>query len=232
MTDAQTVLVCDDDPVVRSLIGELLTAEGYRVVAVGTGGEAFEQVKTLRPVLALLDWWLPDIDGTEVCRRIRAEPSIAELPVIMVTTSARAEDVAFGFEVGADDYVIKPFRDAELIGRVRAVLRGRRRPSRPDVSVLRLGPLEVDVGAHEARIDGADIHLTATEFAIVRSLVSAMGVAQPRSKLVEEAIAPGVHITERTIDVHVRRIRQKLGAHADLIQTIRGVGYRAREDAP
>jgi two-component system phosphate regulon response regulator PhoB len=174
----------------------------------------------------LLDLMLPDVSGTEVCRQIKSDPRTKHVPVVMLTAKGEEVDRVVGFEIGADDYVTKPFSVRELVLRLRAVLRraSAGRPSeRPPASV---GPIRVDVETHRAYVDGSEIQLTPLEFRLLTTLMSRLGRVQSREQLLEDVWEMSSEVETRTVDTHVKRLREKLGSGRDLLETVRGIGYR------
>ncbi len=229
---AELILIVDDE---ADLVGPLEFAfrrEGFRTASAGTGAEALRRAAAdPRPDLVLLDLMLPDMPGTEVFRRLRASPEGAAVPVIMLTARGEEIDRIIGFEMGADDYVVKPFSTRELVLRVRAVLRrvGAGGPAEA-AGRLRRGPLELDLAGHRAWVAGEEVALTALEFRLLRTLAQRRGRVQSRERLLEDVWEMAPTVTTRTVDAHVRRLRKKLGPAADLIETVRGVGYRFADD--
>lgn len=224
------ILVADDDGHIREVVRFALQQGGYEVVEARDGREACARLAEGGIDLAVLDIIMPEADGLEVCRRIRRT---GNLPIIFLSSKDDELDRVLGLELGADDYLSKPFSPRELLARIRAVLRRLREPAAPAAKpeVLRRGPLELDVGRHRCAWDDREVTLTVTEFALLQALLGAPGKVFSRDDLVDHAWGPGHAITDRTIDSHVRRIRQKLGAvGADPIETVYGVGYRLRED--
>jgi two-component system phosphate regulon response regulator PhoB len=199
---------------------------------VGSGQSALDSLrKDPPPDLVLLDLMLPDLAGTEVCRRIRQDDRTRAVPVIMVTGKGDEIDRVVGFEVGADDYIVKPFSMRELLLRVRAVLR-RRRPADPEAptsAAMEFGVLRVDSERHRAWVNGAEVHLTPLEFRLIEVLLSRRGRVLTREMLLSEIWGLPDHTDSRTIDTHVRRLREALGPAAEYIETVRGVGYRVKE---
>jgi two-component system, OmpR family, phosphate regulon response regulator PhoB len=223
---ARTILVVDDEPTLREALVDALEADGFRVVAAADGREALTQFRAERPDLVLLDLMLPDLSGTELCARIKSDPRTKHVPVVMLTAKGEEIDRVVGFEVGADDYVTKPFSVRELVLRVRAVLRrsrGGRAEERPPESV---GPLRVDLDAHRAFVGGAEIQLTPLEFKLLTTLMARLGRVQSREQLLEDVWEMSSELETRTVDTHVKRLREKLGSGRDLLETVRGIGYR------
>jgi phosphate regulon transcriptional regulator PhoB len=220
------VLVVEDEPDIRSLIVHHLEREGFRCRTATSGGEALARVRATPPDLIVLDLMLPGMDGLEVCRRVRADPATASVPIIMLTAKADEVDRVVGLELGADDYLAKPFSTKELVARVRAVLR-RARPgetARP----LGVGGVRLDPSRHLVTIDGRPVELTPKEFDLLHALLGAAGRVLSREHLLNRVwgYARADEIESRTVDVHIRRLRAKLGAEERRIATIKGVGYR------
>lgn len=230
MQERARILVVDDERDLVDLLKINLTRAGFRVDAAHTGREALSRVAAQMPDLVVLDLMLPELSGLEVASRLRADPPTARLPIIMLTAKGEEVDQIVGLSVGADDYLAKPFSHKVLIARIEAVLR--RAPSRTSgtetgSSRLAMGPLELDVQTHQASLAGQPLKLTLTEFRLLSALLKAGGGVLSRQKLMSKAMGPGVMVTERTIDVHVTSVRKKLGDVAPMIETVRGVGYRA-----
>jgi two-component system phosphate regulon response regulator PhoB len=190
-----------------------------------TGREALAALRRSPPELVVLDLMLPDLSGTEVCRQLRADPETSSLPVIMLTAKADEVDRVVGLELGADDYVTKPFSPRELVLRVRAVLR-RRAPDEKAERNLHHGSLRIDPQRHRCFVEGDEIQLTAKEFELLRSLMERPGRVRTRDQLLDDVWGTDIAVTRRTIDTHLKRLREKLGSAGDLIETVRGVGYR------
>jgi len=220
------VLIVEDEPDIRALVVHHLKREGYQVSAASSGEEALRLVQAAPPDLVLLDLMMPAMDGLEVCRRLRQDPATAMLPIVMLTAKGDEVDRVLGLEIGADDYVVKPFSPKELLARVRAVLR-RSRPA-PGAGPLRLGALVMDLGTHTASVGGEPLTLTPKEFDLLRALVEARGRVLTREFLLDRVwgYSRASEIESRTVDVHVRRLRVKLGAEGRRILTVKGVGYR------
>ena len=220
------ILIVDDEPDLVSALSFAFRREGFQVRAAHDGATAMREASRVPlPGLVLLDLMLPDIQGTEVCRRLKGDPLTAEIPVIMLTARAEEIDRVVGFEVGADDYVSKPFSTRELVLRVRAVLR-RSQPREEAHDIVDFGVLRVDRAGHQVWVNGAERPLTALEFRLLITFLSRRGRAQTREALLDEVWGVSTAVTTRTVDTHVKRLRQKLGDAGEYIQTIRGVGYK------
>ena len=229
---ASRVLIVEDERDIRDLILLHLQRDGYQVTTAGSGEDGLLQVKQSPPDLILLDLMLPGMSGLEVCRRLRQEPTTATLPILMLTAKADEVDRVVGLELGADDYVVKPFSPKELVARVRAVLR-RSRPG-PTPPPLAFGALVVDVGAHQVSVGGEPVTLTPKEFDLLRALAEAQGRVLSREFLLDRVwgYTRSGEIESRTVDVHVRRLRMKLGAEGMRIRTVKSVGYRFDPGTP
>lgn len=225
------ILIVDDEPDIRTTLEYNLEREGFRIRTAGTAKEALESAHlTPAPDLILLDLMLPDGPGTEVCRALKGDRATAHIPVLMLTAKGEEIDRVVGFEVGADDYVTKPFSVRELMLRVRAILR-RAAPPEADDDNLSFGALRVDPSAHRVWFEDDEITLTALEFKLLTTLLSRRGRVQTRKQLLDDVWGIQADITTRTVDTHVKRLRQKLGRAGDFIETLRGVGYRFRPSA-
>jgi len=223
---AADVLVVEDEPDIRALIVHHLTRDGFRCRTAGSGPEALQSIRSVAPDLVVLDLMLPGLDGLEVCRRLRRDPASAAIPIIMLTAKADEVDRVVGLEIGADDYLAKPFSPKELVARVRAVLRRVQRA--PGAAPLAVGGIGLDVARHEASVGGTALALTPKEFDLLLALMQAAGRVLSREHLLNRVwgYARADEIESRTIDVHVRRLRAKLGAEGRRITTVKGVGYR------
>jgi two-component system phosphate regulon response regulator PhoB len=221
------VLVIDDEPDILELVRFGLTQEGFSVETAATAGEGLACIASRLPDLVVLDLMLPDMSGTEVCRKLRSQTETARLPVLMLTARGEEVDRVVGFELGADDYVTKPFSPRELALRVKAVLR-RSAPSSPDEieHLLTHGDLRLDLERHRCSVAGAEIELTAKEFGLLAKLMQRPGRVFTREKLLDELWGTEVTVTHRTVDTHMKRLREKLGDAGSHIHTVRGVGYR------
>jgi two-component system phosphate regulon response regulator PhoB len=221
------ILVIDDEPDLLELVRVNLEKSGYEVDTALSGREALASVRRALPDLIVLDLMLPDVSGTEICRTIRADPSLSSLPIIMLTAKSDEVDRVVGFELGADDYVTKPFSPRELTLRVRAVLRRRSDASTP--KRLEHGSLRLDTVRHRCFVADDEVALTAKEFDLLRRLMSRPGHVLTREHLLAEVWGSDVVVTHRTVDTHLKRLREKLGESGDFIETVRGVGYRFAE---
>jgi two-component system phosphate regulon response regulator PhoB len=224
------ILVVDDESDIVDTLTYNLQQEGFRTRAAKSGSEGVKlALERPHPDLILLDLMLPDLTGTEVCRRLRAEESLGRLPIIMLTAKDAEIDRVVGFEVGADDYVTKPFSVRELMLRIRAVLRRAGDVPLPSgTKKIEFGSLRVDPDAHQVWVGTEEIVLTALEFRLLATLLERRGRVQTRTTLLEDVWGIHADITTRTVDTHVKRLREKLGAAGDYVETIRGVGYRLR----
>ena len=228
---AGRVLVVEDEPDIRELLAFHLEREGFLVTRASTGGEGLRQARATPPDLVILDLMLPEMDGLEVCRRLRADAGTAALPVIMLTAKGDEVDRVVGLEIGADDYIVKPFSPKELLARVRAVLRRSRAPATG--TPLTVGGIVLDGATHQVTVAGQPLALTPKEFDLLRALLEARGRVLSREHLLDRVwgYARADEIESRTVDVHVRRLRAKLGAEGERILTVKNVGYRLDPDA-
>lgn len=220
------VLVIEDEPDLREVLEWNLSQAGHRVHLAANAAEGLRLAREHAPELILLDLMLPDQPGTEVCKAIKKSPATAEARVIFVTAKGEEIDRVLGFELGADDYVIKPFSPRELMLRVQAVLR---RKTAPDSPVIQLGDLKIDKAAHRVTNNDQEIQLTSLEFKLLVTLVERQNRVQTRSVLLSDVWEIDADITSRTVDTHVKRLREKLGDAGKYIETVRGVGYRVSE---
>lgn len=228
--DRETILAIEDEPDVLEVMQYNLEQEGFKVLSCEDGDEGLARVREDPPDLVLLDLMLPGMDGVEVCRRIKSEKETENVPVIMVTAKDSESDVVLGLGVGADDYVTKPFSPRELVARVKAVLRRAATPEETDEQeTIRREGVRISPQRHEVTVDGEKKDFTATEFRLLHFLASNPGQVFSREQLVSRVIGDRAYVSERNIDVHVRRIRRKLGEYRELIETVRGVGYRFRD---
>jgi two-component system alkaline phosphatase synthesis response regulator PhoP len=224
------ILVIEDESDILEVMQHNLEREGHKVITCRNGELGLSRIRTDNPDLVVLDLMLPGMDGLEVCRQVKSDPVTCPIPIIMVTAKGEESDVVLGLGIGADDYITKPFSPRELIARVKVVLRRGplKEQSGAGERVVR-GALAVDLGRHEARVDGEVLNLTPTEMRLLHFLASHPGRVFPRSHLLSRVIGEDAIVTDRNIDVHVRSLRQKMGEHSALIETVRGVGYRFAE---
>ena len=228
MPPSPQVLIVDDERDLVRLLEFNLQQAGFETAVAYGGEEALQKVRQRTPDLVVLDLMLPDIPGTEVCRQIKASPRTRHVPVLMLTARTDEVDRVVGFEVGADDFVTKPFSVRELVLRVRAILR-RGVGVEAEQERDQVGPIRVDPGAHRAFVEGQEIALTALEFKLLTTFMSRVGRVQTRESLLQDVWGVSSDLQTRTVDTHVKRLREKLGAGRELIETVRGIGYRMVE---
>ena len=219
------ILVVDDEPDAVELIRFNLNAAGYEVVTAENGEAAIKRARVTTPDLILLDIMLPEVDGLEVCKILRRDPATSAIPIIMLTAKAAEIDRVLGLELGADDYVTKPFSPRELVLRIKSRLR-RGQPSEAKADQIRIGELQIDIPRHQVLVQGKPIELTATEFRLLTVLAQRRGRVQSRDQLLQDVWEYDNLIDTRTVDTHMRRLREKLGRAAKYLDTVRGVGYR------
>lgn len=232
---AQRILVVDDDPQIVRLLRAYLEKEGFQVLVAYDGNMALHLIRSERPDLVLLDLMLPNRDGWGVTRVVRGDANLAGIPIIMLTARVEDGDKILGLELGADDYVTKPFNPREVVARVRAVLRRvQGEPVLP--KVIQTGLLRIDVDRHEVEVNGQPVHLTPTEFSLLRTLAEHPGYALTRMELIEKGLGYSYEGLERTVDSHIKNLRRKLdqaggsGLGTELVETVFGVGYRLRAE--
>ncbi|HEU4565278.1 MAG TPA: response regulator transcription factor [Gemmatimonadaceae bacterium] len=228
----ERVLVVDDEPDIVALVAFHLAKAGYRVITAASGDEALRAAREEHPALVVLDLMLPGMSGFDVLEQLRREPATRDIAVLMLTARREEPDRIRGLSLGADDYLTKPFSPQELVLRVGAILRRLQSPASPAGDVLVIGPIRIDRGAHRVTLDGAQVELTPTEYKLLLTLAERRGRVQGRSHLLETVWDAAPDIQTRTVDMHVQRLRAKLGAAGDLIETVRGFGYRLRAAAP
>jgi len=225
----ENVLAVEDDEDILELLRYNLTKEGYRVTAVSSGEEGLQLARLATPDLILLDLMLPGIDGLEVCRRLKLDSKARLAPIIMLTAKGEDADIVTGLELGADDYITKPFSNRVLLARVRTVLRRRRAAPPGADTLLKIHELVIDPGRHEVSRQGEAVDLTATEFRLLHLLARRPGWVLTRSNIVEGVHGEDYPVTDRAVDVKIVALRKKLGPAARYIETVRGVGYRFKE---
>jgi two-component system phosphate regulon response regulator PhoB len=223
------ILVVDDEPDALDLVAFNLKQAGLDVVTADDGAAALKRAREVVPDLILLDLMLPEVDGLEVCKQLRRDPATSSIPIIMLTAKAAEIDRVLGLELGADDYVTKPFSPRELVLRVKNLIRRRTEPTEaPDQLVF--GELSVDIARHQVTVGRKRVELTATEFKLLTTLALRRGRVQSRDQLLQDVWEYDAVIDTRTVDTHMRRLREKLGTAARFLDTVRGVGYRFLED--
>lgn len=229
------ILVVEDEEDLAATLEFNLKREGHLPRVAHTGGAGLKAAaEDPVPEVILLDLMLPDISGTEICRRLKQDPRTRDVPIIMITAKGEEIDRVIGLEVGADDYVVKPFSVRELMLRIRALLRRTKAPEAPpsETGIRRFAELRVDPEAHRVWVGSLEVTLTALEFRLLITLLDRKGRVQSRDQLLEEVWQMPGELTTRTVDTHVKRLRQKLGHPGDYIETVRGVGYRFLDRPP
>jgi two-component system alkaline phosphatase synthesis response regulator PhoP len=220
------ILIIDDERDIVEFVDYNLRREQFETVAATDGLAALKSAREMQPDLILLDLMLPGIDGLEVCRQLKSTPETEHIPIIMLTAKGEEADIVAGLEIGADDYVPKPFSMRLLLARIRAVLRRSARAGEAEPRVVRAGELRIDDDRHEVSLGGAPLLLTLTEYKLLRFLARHPGRVFTRSQILNNIQDEDVLVIERSIDVHVAAVRRKLGESSRLIETVRGVGYR------
>ena len=224
----EMVLIVEDDEDILQLLTFNIESAGYDVMTAADGFEGLTLARRHQPNLILLDIMLPGLDGFEVCKELKRKPETAETPIVMLTARSEEVDRIVGLELGADDYVVKPFSPRELLLRIKAVLK-RTTPESPGRDLWQKDGLMVDQEAHKVSVDGREIPLTATEFKLLAEFIKRQGRVQTRDQLLNTVWGYEFEGYARTVDTHIRRLRQKLGPYAKCIETVRGVGYRFKE---
>lgn len=226
----KTILVVDDESDIRELLKYNLEQEGFSVETKEDGEKAFEYLTKSRVDLILLDLMLPGLSGLEICKRIKRDEKLEGIPIIMLTAKSTETDVIVGLELGADDYITKPFSPKEVVARIRAILR-RLEERRPldAIKELKFKGLAMDLSRHEVKVDDRESKLTTTEFKILQCLMSRPGHVFSRDELIEFALGKNISVVDRTIDVHMTNLRKKIGSYGALIESIRAVGYRLKD---
>ena len=224
------ILIVEDEKDIVQVLEFALRQAGFETVAARDAGEAFARIRDKVPDAVILDLMLPDVPGTEICRQLKASPKTASLPVIMLTARSEEVDRVVGFELGADDYITKPFSVREVVLRVKAILRrgtaAGEAPPREQV-----GPVRLDAEAHRVFVEGQEIELTGLEFRLLETFMARVGRVQTREQLLRDVWDMSGDLQTRTVDTHVKRLREKLGSGRDLIETVRGLGYRMSDPA-
>jgi len=225
----ERILVVEDEDDILELIQYNLEREGYQVLAVQSGEDGLLQAQKHKPELILLDIMLPSMSGLDVCKSLKADPATAHIPVVIVSARGEEADIVAGLEVGADDYVTKPFSPRVLVARTRAVLRRKTTPLIPETTLVELHELKIDPIRHEVAVGADLLSLTATEFRILHYLARHPGWVFTRHQIVQAVHGSDYPVTDRSIDVQIAGLRKKLGRLADYVETVRGIGYRMKE---
>jgi two-component system phosphate regulon response regulator PhoB len=223
------ILVVDDEENIRELLQYSLAKQGYQVTPVATGEDALAACRNESPDLILLDLMLPGIDGLEVCRSLKANPKTSHVPIVMLTARGEEVDIVSGLELGADDYVTKPFSPRVLLARVRNVLRKKSRPGDEEQATVQVHRMMIHPGRQEVLIEGQPVELTCTEFRLLHLLARRAGWVFTRKQIIDAVRGDDYPVTDRSVDVQIVGLRKKLGAHGQYIETVRGVGYRLKE---
>jgi two-component system alkaline phosphatase synthesis response regulator PhoP len=226
----RTILVVEDEKEIQDLLAHYLRKEGFSPILAPDGEAAIRKAKEEKPDLVLLDILLPKADGLEVLRAIRTTPEIARTPVVMLTAKGEETDRVIGLELGADDYIAKPFSPREVVARIKAVFR-RSRPQEPpqEPAALEYKDLRMDVARHEVRLQGRPVSLTSKEFRILQALLGATGRVLSREAILRKVWGGNTHVIDRTVDVHIAKLRQKIPLLVQAIETVKDVGYKLRE---
>lgn len=222
------IVVVEDEAVISRVIEMNLVAEGYKVACSANGQHGLELIRTSKPDLVLLDLMLPGLGGLEVCRKLKSNDDTRLIPIIMVTAKGEESDVVLGLGLGAEDYIVKPFRVSELVARVQAAFRRREEMSAESMpkELIKHGGIVLDLVGHTLNVDNEEVAVTATEFKLLSNLLANYGRVYSRELLIDIAIGDDVYVNERTIDSHVSSVRRKLGPYRSWLKTIWGVGYR------
>jgi DNA-binding response OmpR family regulator len=226
------VLIVEDESEIRELLAHYLRKEGFDPLLAADGEAGFREAKARRPDLVILDILLPGVDGLDLLRMIRSDAALSRIPVLMLTAKGDETDRVVGLELGADDYLAKPFSPREVVARIKAILR-RTSPPPPggeEGRVYERGPLRLDTARHEVLVDGAAVPLTAREFRVLEALLASPGRVLSRETILRRAWEDGTHVTDRTVDVHIAKMRHKVPFLACAIETVKDVGYRLRDE--
>jgi two-component system, OmpR family, phosphate regulon response regulator PhoB len=225
------VLIVDDERDLRTLLDFNLRQSGYETAHAASGAEALARARALKPQVIVLDLNLPDVSGTDVCRLLKSDPATQSIPILMLTARGSEADRIHGLELGADDYVGKPFSVREVVLRVEAVSRRKSATQLPDAQprLLKAGEIEMDIDAHLVRVKGQELPLTLQEFRLLQYLIEGKGRVRTRDELLADVWNASPELETRTVDTHIKRLRDKLGDPGDIIETVRGLGYRIRQ---
>lgn len=226
---SQTVLIIEDEPSLVEVLSYNLEKEGFEVLTANNGRDGLERARAVLPDLVILDLMLPLVDGLQVCAQLRGDARTQNIRILMLTARSEETDEVVGFNVGADDYVTKPFKVRPLIHRIKALLR-RNEKSKTETSVLSVHGVEIDKASFEVKVDNKELELTRTEFRLLWTLMRQPGRSFSRLELMDSSRGMDANALERTIDVHVRALRKKMGEPGDLIETVRGIGYRFKRE--
>lgn len=225
----EQIMVVDDEESILELVAYNLTRDGYRVTCLATGEAALERARSELPDLIVLDLMLPGVDGLEVCKRLKSDAATSHIPIVMLTAKGEDADIVVGLELGADDYVTKPFSPKVLVARLRAVLRRKARKLPGEAEVVKVHELVISPGRREVLAKGKPVELTNTEFRLLHLLARRPGWVFTRGQIIDALRGVGYPVTDRSVDVHVVGLRRKLGLSGRCLETVRGVGYRFRE---
>lgn len=220
------IVVVEDEQAIQDVIVYNLRREGYEVLLAGHGNEGLALIQSKRPALVILDLMLPGIDGLSICQQLRADAKTRSIPLMILSAKEEESDIVIGLSLGADDYLAKPFSPREMLARVKALLRRANNSRSVADDYIQVGPLAIDFSRFEAKLSGQPLKLTATEFKLLAELAGHPGRALTREHLLNRAVGDAVVVVDRNIDVHIRSVRKKLGDHAGMIETVRGLGYR------
>jgi two-component system alkaline phosphatase synthesis response regulator PhoP len=225
----ETILAVDDEEDILELVKYNLTREGYKVLCASNGEDAIDVTKRKLPDIIILDLMLPGIDGLEVCKRLKKDSKTEHIPIIMLTAKTEEADVVSGLEVGADDYITKPFSPKVLTARVRTILRRKANKSPESIQTIKIHELLIDPGRHEVLVANKPVSVTFTEFAILHYLAKRPGIVSSRYQIVDGIRGSDYPVTDRSVDVQIVSLRKKLGTAAKYLETIRGVGYKLKD---
>lgn len=226
----EKILLVEDERSLTDVLVYNLERDGYEVFVAHEGKEGLRKGQTILPDLVILDLMLPGMSGLDICKELKSSPKTAGLPILMLTSKSEESDQIVGFAVGADDYVTKPFSTKVLLQRIKALLRRKSAPEAPETDMVSFGKIKIDKRSHRVLHGQQTLALTPTEFRLLETLVRQPGRAFTRHDLMDSAIGDGAIVLERTIDVHVKSLRRKLGSSGDFIETVRGIGYRFKEN--
>lgn len=225
----EEILIIEDDEDIQELLRFNLAREGYTVSGALNGEDGLKSVKTKLPNLILLDLMLPNLDGLEICKILKSEPNTRDIPIIMITAKGEEADIVTGLELGADDYITKPFSPRVLLARIKAVLKRKKKESNSIDSSIQIQGITIDPSRHEVIVEKELVELTYTEFRILQFLAGKPGRVFTRYQIVDSVKGEDYFVTERSVDVHITMLRKKLGLKGKFIETVRGIGYRLKD---